>query len=243
MRLAIIDDSQKDRDSLMSLLTADLKEHNINLMQPIELFHNGDDFLESFHPCKYDVVFLDILMDTPNGIETARKIRMLDNDVRIIFITSSNDYASESYEVHAAGYVLKPFDRKGLQKIRGILSPSGHQQIEYIILPEGTRLILQNIIYTEFYNRHVLIHQKQGGNLRLRISQATIESHLLPYPYFINCFRGIIVNLYEVEQLQADYFIMKNGNQIPVSRRKAAETKTTWSEFLFRKVRQEVMEQ
>lgn len=243
MRLAIIDDSKKDRQSLNSLLTDCLKEQNIYPTYSIELFRSGDEFLEAFRPCSYDAIFLDILMDTLSGIETAQKIRTLDEDVRIIFITSSNDYASESYEVRAAGYILKPFSKKELQKIRGILAPSTQQKADYITLPEGRQLILQNVIYTEFYNRHVLIHQKQGGNLRLRISQSEIESHLLPYPYFINCFRGIIVNLHEVEHLQTDYFIMKDGSHVPVSRRKAAETKTAWSEFLFRKVRREVMEQ
>lgn len=242
MRFAIIDDCKSDRQSLSCLLTDCLKAQNICLTQPIELFNNGEEFLEYFSPHKYDTIFLDILMDTLSGIETARKIRTLDNDVRLIFITSSNDYASESYEVHAAGYVLKPFDRTGLQKILDILSPSKQEKADYITLPEGTRLILPNIIYTEFYNHHVLIHQKQGGNLRLRISQSEMERHILPYPYFITCFRGIIVNLYEVEQLQADYFIMKDGTQIPVSRRKTAETKASWSEFLFQKVRQEVMD-
>lgn len=242
MQLAIIDDNPMERQSLSSLLTDCLKEQNICLTQAIELFKSGDEFLKYFRPYKYDAVFLDILMDTMSGIETARKIRTLDENVLLIFISSSNDYASESYEVHAAGYVLKPFDQAGLRKILTLLTPSKREKVECITLPEGTRLVLPNIIYTEFYNHHVLIHQKQGDHLRLRISQAEIERHILPYPYFINCFRGIIVNLYEVEQLKTDYFIMKDGTHIPVSRRKAAETKTAWSEFLFQKVRREVMD-
>lgn len=240
MRLAIIDDNEKDRQSLSSVLTDYMKEQHMSLTRPIELFCDGKEFLKNFHGGKYDTIFLDILMDTMTGIETARKIRTLDKDVRLIFITSSNDYASESYEVRAAGYILKPFDRKGIQKIRNVLSPVMQEKAEYITLPKGTQLILPNIIYTEFYNHHVLIHQKQGDNLRLHISQSEMERLILPYPYFINCFRGIIVNLNEVEQLQTDYFIMKNGAHIPVSRRKAAATKTAWSEFLFEKVRQEV---
>lgn len=241
MRLAIIDDNEKDRHSLNSILTDYISEQHMSLTRPIDLFSNGKEFLENFYAGKYDTIFLDILMDTLTGIEIAHKIRTLDQNVRLIFITSSNDYASESYDVHAAGYVLKPFDKNGIGKIWNILSPTVPEEAEYISLPKGTQLILQNIIYTEFYNHHVLIHQKQGENLRLRISQSEMERLILPYPYFINCFRGIIVNLNEVEQLQTDYFIMKDGTHVPVSRRKAAETKASWSEFLFQKVRQEVM--
>lgn len=240
MRLAIIDDCEADRQSLRSLLTDYITEQHICLTRPMDLFSDGNEFLKNFHAGKYDVIFLDILMGTLTGIEIARNIRTLDQNVRLIFITSSNDYASESYEVSAAGYVLKPFDRRGMEKIRNILAPAVQENAECITLPKGTQLILQNIIYTEFYNHHVLIHQKQGENLRLRISQSEMERLILPYPYFINCFRGIIVNLNEVSQLESDYFVMKDGTHVPVSRRKAAETKTSWSEFLFQKVRQEV---
>lgn len=241
MRLAIIDDSKDDRDNLNTLLIDGLKQRNLKQSYVTELFTDGSEFLTCFQPCKYDAIFLDIIMDTLNGIETARKIRLQDENVPLIFITSSNDYASESYEVHASGYILKPFNKTGIQKILDILFVSENKKAEYITLPQGTQLILQNIIYTEFYNHYVLIHQKQGGTLKLRISQSEIESYILSYPYFINCFRGIIVNLNEVEQLQTDYFVMKDGTHIPVSRRKAAETKTSWSEFLFQKVRREVM--
>ncbi len=240
MRLAIIDDSENDRNNLNTLLTKCLKPREFNQTNTIDVFNSGNAFLTCFQPCKYDAIFLDILMDTLSGVETARKIRSLDENVRLIFVTSSNDYASESYEVHASGYLLKPFDQVGLQKILDMLSVSIQSGDNYIMLPDGTQLIPRNIIYTEYYNRHILVHQKQGGNLCLRISQAEVERCILPHSYFVNCFRGIIVNLYEVKQLHADYLIMNDETRIPISRRKAAETKNLWSEFLFEKVRREV---
>lgn len=240
MRLAIIDDNKNDRDNLKTLITDCLKQKKRNQTCSIEAFKGGDEFLTCFQPCKYDAIFLDILMDTLNGIQTARNIRSLDENVPLIFITSSNDYASESYEVRASGYVLKPFDEVEIQKILDIISASKQDNDESIMLPDGTQLIPRNIIYTEYYNRHILIHQKQGGNLCLRISQSEIEHCILPHSYFVNCFRGIIVNLCEIKQLNTDHLIMNDGTHIPISRRKAAETKTLWSEFLFEKVRREV---
>ena len=55
-----------------------------------------------------DVLLLYIQMGQINGMDTARKIRVLDDRVEIIFITSLIEYALEGYEVRAYRYLIKP---------------------------------------------------------------------------------------------------------------------------------------
>ena len=52
-----------------------------------------------------ELLFLDIYMKELNGMETARRLRELECKVPIVFMTSSRDFAVESYEVHASGYL------------------------------------------------------------------------------------------------------------------------------------------
>lgn len=56
----------------------------------------------------FDILFLDILMPGVNGIDTASEIRKLDNNIKIIFLTSSAEFAVQSYTVGAYFYQLKP---------------------------------------------------------------------------------------------------------------------------------------
>ena len=57
---------------------------------------------------RFDILFLDVLMPGVNGIETAQEIREYDSAMKIIFLTSSAEYAVESYTVNAYFYQLKP---------------------------------------------------------------------------------------------------------------------------------------
>ena len=54
-------------------------------------------------------------------METARKLRQLQCKVPIIFLTASPDYAIESYEVQASGYLLKPFSEEKLMKLLNMI--------------------------------------------------------------------------------------------------------------------------
>ncbi len=57
---------------------------------------------------RFDVLFLDVLMPGINGINAAREIRRYDTAVQIIFVTSSSEFAVQSYVVGAYYYQLKP---------------------------------------------------------------------------------------------------------------------------------------
>lgn len=96
MNVALVDDCQKDLDYLSTLLLQKLGNH-ISL----HIFHSGKEFLSFWKPGSYDLVILDILMDTLTGIDIAREIRKIDSEVRLVFCTASNEFASESYEVNA----------------------------------------------------------------------------------------------------------------------------------------------
>ena len=77
-----------------------------------------------------DLIFLDIYMGNLNGMDTARHLREMDVEAPIVFLTASPDYAVESYEVEAAGYLLKPAREQQthaiLQKLLGGEAPQAY---------------------------------------------------------------------------------------------------------------------
>lgn len=107
MKIAIVDDLKLDAEQLSHLILSYMKEHRIPTAAP-EIFPNGETFLASFTVGSFDIVFLDIYMDGLSGMETAQKLRALDASCRIVFVTTSPDFAVDSYDVNAAFYLLKP---------------------------------------------------------------------------------------------------------------------------------------
>ena len=77
-------------------------------------FQRGRVFGARFTAGKYDLIFLDIYMDGITGMETAKRIRRADHGCRIIFITTSPEFAVESYDVSASFYLLKPIEKNGV---------------------------------------------------------------------------------------------------------------------------------
>lgn len=71
-------------------------------------FENAVDLLASIEHQNYDLLFLDVLMPGLNGLQAAREIRQKNDRIKIVFLTSSPEYAVESYSVQATNYLLKP---------------------------------------------------------------------------------------------------------------------------------------
>lgn len=236
MRIAIIDDTEADREHLSRLIGQCISEHALPACHIIA-FESGKAFLQDFYQETYDLIFLDIYMDGADGIETAKKIRETDKNVKLVFVTVSNDFASESYAVSASYYLRKPVGEPEIRQMLSRLHLHGHSGEKMVTLPNGQPLLLHSIVYTSFSGHYVTIYLISGEQLRVRCTQREWEKLLLAFPDFILCTKGVIVNLEEVEKLDASLFIMKNNVYIPISRRKYPEVKQTYSDFLIRKTR------
>lgn len=241
MKIAIIDDDPKE----LALLTELMKQQLFAIgytENVIDLFHSGEEFLAAFQPGRYELILLDIYMGPMNGIDVARKLRKQDPEVFLVFSTSSNEFASESYEVNARYYLRKPFSEKGISDMLKRLDLENYELGRSVTLPDGQSLLLRNIICTEYYNHIVTIYSKKGNNIRTRISQTEFERLLLPYPYFFCCFKGIVVNFYEVTAQEGNCLTMSNGKIIYVSRRKTKDFQNAYTDFLFDRIRKELKE-
>jgi len=85
-----------------------------NFFSDVDSFFDGDSALAAYDKKKYDVIFVDIIMDGMDGIELARKIRKINPNQIIIVISASNDIEkiSESIEVGVNSFIQKPIDTK-----------------------------------------------------------------------------------------------------------------------------------
>lgn len=101
MRIAVIDDDRAQAVHLSDMLADRLTDLGYT-DYGIDIFENAEKFLTESHSDSYDVAIIDIFMDRITGIELARQLRSKDEEIRIVFCSSSNEFAAESYEVNAS---------------------------------------------------------------------------------------------------------------------------------------------
>lgn len=233
MKVAFVDDDRNELNILRTYMT-NLTDSDTT---QIDEFTSGEDFLSHWTAGLYDLVVLDIFMGTLTGIDVARKIRKSDSNVRLVFCTTSNEFASESYEVNACYYLRKPFDENNVKLMLDRLNLEELELSRSLPLPDGQILILRDIIYADYTSHRMTFHGKKSGEIVSRISFAEIEPRLCAYPYFYSPSRGVIINFYEVSAQKDDTFVMSDGSYLPISRRKAKDVINAYSSFRFRQLR------
>lgn len=104
-------------------MTSEIEEmlHNLcelyNVALEIDVFYDGATLVDYIEMgTNYDIIYLDIEMKQ-NGVEAARRIRKMDTNVLIIYVTSHESFAKEVFEVSAYRFITKPIDKKYLKNI------------------------------------------------------------------------------------------------------------------------------
>lgn len=240
MRIAIVDDLPQEADRLKAMLRQEFHNTHTDIHR-LDIYNCAEDLFKVWQEDMYDLILLDIYMGQMTGVEAAHKIRETDDHVKLVFCTTSNEFASESYVVGASYYLHKPYDASDIQRMVKKVRPADYELMRYIILPDGQKLILRDIISTEYENHVIYIHCKRGPTILTRMGQAAFEALLTDDPYLLPCSKGLLVNLYEVVRLDGDEFTMSDDTRIPISRRKAKDVQKIYNDFLFRKMRKEML--
>ena len=184
----------------------------------ISQYADGDEILENYR-ADFDLIFLDIQMQRLDGLTTAQRIRQLDENVYLIFITNMANCAIKGYSVNALDFVLKPVNylmlRQLLQRVEQLLATRARQ---YIALPTDggmTRLDVSQIYYVETANHAVQVYTAKGM-WKLRESMRHMEELLAEYSFF-RCNSCYLINLAHVEQVDGSTVTVA-GTPLAISR-------------------------
>lgn len=236
MRIAVCDDDERERICLSRMI------HEYQLSRGINLdcfyFHNGTDFLCDGKAGKYDLVLLDILMPGVNGIRIAEELREADRNVKIIFISSSPEFAVESYGVGAYHYLLKPLDTdlffRLLDRARSELSIEEGQGFVLKSREGVVGISYLRLEYVEVINKTVVFHLADGTAYETAAALADFEEMLLSRREFVKVHRSYMVNLSYVQEVSANGIVTRSGHKIPVSRQRRSRIREAYIRFLQR---------
>lgn len=201
IRVAIVEDEAEIREQLMGYVQRYTRQYGTAF--EVKTFADGLEILEDYRPA-YDLILLDIEMKHLDGMETARRIRELDPDVMLVFITNMAQYAIKGYAVGALDYILKPVPyfafSQQLQKVEAQLR---RRTWHYLAVPvEGglRRLDTSRIYYIESEGHRVHFYTEEGDFAAPGALKA-LEEKLADRP-FARCNSGYLVNLAQVRAVQ-----------------------------------------
>lgn len=240
MNIAIIDDSVTDQKITVSYLHTYFSYYHADIPYYIHLYSSGEEFLEHFTRCSQDLIFIDYYMKDLSGIETAKILRSMDNQVLLFFTTCSCDYAIECYKVRASGYLVKPFSYAELAELMMLSNIERLKDRQFIQVQNGMeqiKILIVEIMYCDVAGHYTQIHTKSSGIKRIRMAFSDLVQLLIPFPEFISCYRGCLINMNYIASIDNLTFLLQCGERIPFRKKDHAKIMETYSEFLFEKVR------
>lgn len=222
LEIAIVEDEENYRNILCDYLKK--FEHERDEEIHISIFTDGDEIVENYS-AKYDIILMDIEMEFMNGMDAATKIREVDREVIIIFITNMAQYAIQGYAVDALDYVLKPisyfaFSQK-IQRAVGRMKKREERYINIVSKNGVNKVAISEIGWIESEGHRLTYHAKDNIYESTLNSMKEIENELKDYNFF-RCNKCYLVNLAHVKAIRDGYAILTNG-QVMISRAKKNE--------------------
>ena len=236
LKIAVCDDSRE----LLEKVEKDLHEYESVRNTPVTVhtYTNAVDLLDGLKKTDYDILILDIIMPGFTGMQAAHEIRKFNEEIKIIFLTSSKEFAIESYSVGAYYYLLKPVLKEKLFSVLDkVVSEITSKQESCVIY---THMGIVNIPFAkieclEVYNKHLVFHLSDGSTKETRGALTDYENVFLEKKEFLKIHRSYILNMDYIHSIEAGEIATYSGKRFPVSRLLAKDIKEHYMNYMFTK--------
>lgn len=237
LRIAVCDDVPGDLENLVALVKRYLHGQP-KLVGQIDPFSDGEALLAQVGQGeRFDIIILDILMPGRDGIDIGHALRESGYSGIILYLTSSTDFAIDSYDVRAFHYLLKPITP---EKFFAVLDAAADictsRQNESILIQTANgprRVLLDEILYIERSNRsmrYICDHERiQTRTLRGAFRDAVQE--LLADPRFVLCGASFLVNLSRIAGIDGQEVLLDTGSVVSMPRTAAPALKRQWGAY------------
>ncbi|SCZ81633.1 LytR/AlgR family response regulator transcription factor [Pseudobutyrivibrio xylanivorans] len=223
INVCIVEDEAEQAKLLKNYISKYGNDHGEQFS--IAYLPDGIDLVDDYNG-QFDIILLDIQMRHMDGMAAAEKIRQIDPDVIIIFITSTVQYAVQGYAVDALGYVLKPvpytqFEQLFVKATQRVQAKQKHVYIKVSVEDKQLKLDCESINYIESQRNNVILHCNDQDYVTagpLKRFEEMLSDH-----GFSKCHNAYVVNLSSVEAVQKEEVLLTSGETLPISRAKKKE--------------------
>lgn len=211
-----------------------------NVAVEIDVFYDGSTLVDYIEKgAKYDLIYLDIEMQHKNGVEAARRIRKIDMNVLIIYVTSHESFAKEVFEVSAYRFITKPIDKNIFEKyflsaIETIRIVPVYYRYQYNKI--RYKLLIEDIIYFRSDKRITYIVTKNGEE-KCYEKLNDIEKKLNDFNViFFRTHQSFLVNPKYVMAYMYDSMTLFDGSVVSISIKRRKEVNKQYCSYIGEKI-------
>ena len=238
MKIAICDDDKTEQLQILELLEEYFKEAKNT--PTIKTFSSSIELASIARYEQFDLYLLDVIMPVLNGIELAKEIRGFDKVSDIIFLTSSPEFAVESYTVKAANYLVKPIQKAAFFQALDDISEKRMEESGKSIIVKSSfgvhKIYLSGLIYVEAMNRKVIYYLKNGEQITTAERFSSVCDMLMQNSEFILPHRSFLVNMNYIRSITTTDMHLQNNKIIPLAQRRVADIKKHYLAFQMEEV-------
>lgn len=238
IQIALCDDEAACHETTEKLLTQ-YRQRVPSVSFALSCFTSGRELLDYRNTNGgFDIYLLDIIMPDQNGIQLGTALREQGDDGLIIYLTSSPDFAVESYNTDALHYLLKPIDNnqffRCMDKAVSRLNRSLSETIP-IKTPDSTRIVpIRDILYAERMNfriRYYLSDNTVIDGVTFNGSFQNAVAPLISCPDFLIVGASFAVNLFYVTEISKSDMLLTGHHLVPIPRRSYETVKSKWADY------------
>ncbi len=238
MRIALCDDEKTYHETIKNLLVQ-YKQINPGLSLSMSSFCSGKELLN--HVDEYggfDLYILDCIMPEMDGIGLGAALRGRDDRGMLIYLTTSPDFALDSYRVDALDYLLKPVDKplffRSLDKAFSSFSRTAREIISVKTADSVRILSVADIRYAERTGKRICYHMTDGSvipGITFNGSFIDAVSDLLSHNGMLLVGTSFVVNLSHVTEVTKTDMVLTGNLRVPIPRRIYDSVKKEWAAF------------
>ncbi len=227
MKIAVCDDSSKDRGALRALLNACGYDFEIREYASGAALCGDMEYVR-----KCGIVFLDINMEGPDGLETAKRIKVQCPKVYIVLVTAYVNYALDGYKVKASRFLLKDDLEWTISEcVEDILREIKQEErvVEFDFVEGNTRLRADDIIYIET-SRHKNVFYTAERTYSIYKKMDELEKELEGMG-FVRIHLSFLINMRYIEKISSYVMVLTTGKEISVPKARYPEVKRQYTLF------------
>ncbi|MCM1083506.1 MAG: LytTR family DNA-binding domain-containing protein [Clostridium sp.] len=236
LNVAICDDEIEEIERLEGILETISLQQGIRV--DVEDFMSGEALLKQMEEnnVRYDLIFLDIEMKHLDGLDTAKQIREMDEQVYLIYVTGFESYALEAYEVHPYHFILKPISVKTIEKCflkiyKNITSETCYYEFQY--KKEYYKLPICDIMLFESDKRRINIYLADGTVCTYYDKLSLVEEKLKDRKAdFWRIHQSYLVHVKYIRHKAFDYVVLMNGQRYYISENRRKEINEQYSKWI-----------
>lgn len=238
LNIALCDDNAEDLSNMVTLIDDYINVKRDKYIIKYTTFQNALDLIFAIESGQvFDFILLDILMPFMTGMDAAKEIREYNQDVKIIFFTSSPEFAVESYSVDAYSYALKPICKEKLFILLDKLISEMEAQLNTSFLIKSktglTRIYMHRLEFAEINGRTILYHLTDGSVTEAAGSMTELEN-ILTDVCFIKPHRSYIINMEHIDTLLQSKIKMQSFAFVPMAKANYRTIKSAYIKFAFK---------